>query len=263
MPSKLNAISTGTPSLKFTAAGDGALEIQNDGNTAITVAANGNVTLAGNLSLSGNLSSSADLSLSGNITVQSGAKIAPPDGVGGLTFSGSTMIVRTLNAGTAANNTENFTKINVLGYGTNRGFGIAFQPSINDATPCWFLNAAGTQVGAITTSASATTYGTGSDYRLKSNIQPMIGGLDKVMLLKPSIWNWSDGSPGEGFVAHELQEHIPSAVIGQKDQVDNEGNPVYQGVDASFIVATLTKAIQELKQQLDLANSRINSLENK
>jgi hypothetical protein len=44
MPSKLNAISTGTPSLKFTAAGDGALEIQNDGNTAISIANTGIAT---------------------------------------------------------------------------------------------------------------------------------------------------------------------------------------------------------------------------
>jgi hypothetical protein len=46
MPSKLNAISTGTPSLKFTAAGDGALEIQNDGNTAITISNTGIATFA-------------------------------------------------------------------------------------------------------------------------------------------------------------------------------------------------------------------------
>jgi len=46
MPSKLNAISTGTPSLKFTAAGDGALEIQNDGNTAISISPAGIATFA-------------------------------------------------------------------------------------------------------------------------------------------------------------------------------------------------------------------------
>jgi hypothetical protein len=250
MPSKLNSVSTGTPSLKFTAAGDGALEIQNDGNTAITVAANGNVTLSG------------DLSLSGNMTVQSGASIKPV-GIsdGGLTFNGSEISARSLTISNI-NNTENFTKINVYGFGDNRGFGIVFRPSVTNGTPCWFLNQSGTQVGQITTNASATTYTTTSDYRLKGNIQPLEGGLDKVMLLKPSTWNWEDGSLGEGFIAHELQEHVPSAVIGQKDQVDSEGNPVYQSVDTSYVIATLTKAIQELKQQLDIANARIQALEN-
>jgi len=43
--------------------------------------------------------------------------------------------------------------------------------------------------------------------------------------------------------------------------VDAEGNPVYQGIDTSFLVATLTAAIQELKAELDIAKARIAALE--
>jgi hypothetical protein len=134
---------------------------------------------------------------------------------------------------------------------------------VTDGTPCFFQNNSGTQVGAIGTNASATTYGTTSDHRLKTDIEPLSGGLERVMQLKPSRWLWAvDGSEGEGFIAHELQEHIPSAVTGEKDQIDGEGNPIYQGVDTSFLVATLTRAVQELKQELDAAKARISTLEN-
>jgi hypothetical protein len=34
-------------------------------------------------------------------------------------------------------------------------------------------------------------------------------------------------------------------VAGAKDAIDENGNPVYQGIDTSFLVATLTAAIQE------------------
>jgi hypothetical protein len=54
-----------------------------------------------------------------------------------------------------------------------------------------------------------------------------------------------DGSDGQGFIAHELQEVVEGCVTGEKDAVDADGNPQYQGVDTSFLVATLTAAIQE------------------
>jgi hypothetical protein len=115
-------------------------------------------------------------------------------------------------------------------------------------------NAAGSGVGSITSTTTTTSYNTSSDYRLKENIQPMTGALAKVAALKPCTYKWkADGSDGEGFIAHELAEVVPQCVTGEKDAVDTEGNPVYQGIDTSFLVATLTAAIQEqqaLIQQL-------------
>jgi len=119
------------------------------------------------------------------------------------------------------------------------------------------------EVGTITTNGSSTTaYNTSSDYRLKNTISPMTGALSKVALLKPCTYKWNvDGSDGEGFIAHELAEVCPNAVTGAKDAVDADGNPKYQGIDVSFLVATLTAAIQEqqtiiesLKARLDSAN---------
>ncbi len=115
-------------------------------------------------------------------------------------------------------------------------------------------------VGSIQVDGSATSYNTSSDYRLKNTITPMTGALAKVALLKPVTYKWNaDGSDGEGFIAHELAEVVPQCVTGEKDAVetytDEEGNeqtrPVYQGIDTSFLVATLTAAIQELKAEFD------------
>jgi hypothetical protein len=140
------------------------------------------------------------------------------------------------------------------------------------------------QVGSITYSNTATAYNTSSDYRLKENIAPMTGALIIVSALKPVTYTWkADGSSSQGFIAHELQEVCPEAVSGEKDAVetyvDKDGveqtRPVYQGIDTSFLVATLTAAIQEqqviiteLKTQLtDInltlanANARIEALE--
>ena len=64
-------------------------------------------------------------------------------------------------------------------------------------------------------------------------------------------------SKGQGFIAHELQAVVPDCVTGQKDAVDAEGKPVYQGVDTSFLVATLTAAIQELKAEVDSLKAQL------
>ena len=132
-----------------------------------------------------------------------------------------------------------------------------------------FQNSSGTGVGGIGVTNSSTSFSTSSDYRLKNTIVPMTNALAKVALLKPVTYKWNaDGSDGEGFIAHELAEVCPDAVVGEKDAVDAEGNPKYQGIDTSFLVATLTAALQEqqaiitsqsvaiesLKARLDAAN---------
>jgi hypothetical protein len=123
---------------------------------------------------------------------------------------------------------------------------------------------AGTAVGSIDVTTLLTTYNTTSDYRLKDNIAPMTGALAKVSQLKPVTYKWkSDGSNGEGFIAHELAEVIPQAVTGQKDAVEEDGTPHYQGIDTSFLVATLTKAIQEQQALIESLTTRLIALENK
>ena len=133
-------------------------------------------------------------------------------------------------------------------------------------------NAAGTNVGAINIAAASTSYVTTSDYRLKEDVAPMTGALAKVAQLKPVTYKWKeDGSYSQGFIAHELQEIVFECVVGEKDAVetytDEDGNeqtrPKYQGVDTSFLVATLTAAIQEQQALITALTARIEALEAK
>jgi len=121
----------------------------------------------------------------------------------------------------------------------------------------------GSVIGNITQNGTtAVAYNTTSDYRLKNTIAPMTGALAKVAQLKPVTYKWkADNSNGEGFIAHELAEVVPHAVTGAKDAVDADGNPVHQGIDVSFLVATLTAAIQEQQALITTLTERITALE--
>jgi hypothetical protein len=127
------------------------------------------------------------------------------------------------------------------------------------------FNQSGTGIGSITRNAAtnAVLYNTTSDYRLKQNVTALSGGLDRVMALRPVQWVWKDcgGATGEGFIAHEVQEICPAAVSGEKDAVDKEGNITPQGMDASYLVATLTAAIQEQQSLIESLTARIAALE--
>jgi hypothetical protein len=117
-------------------------------------------------------------------------------------------------------------------------------------------------VGSVQTTLSATSYVTSSDYRLKEDIQPMTGALAKVAQLNPVTYKWKlDGTEAQGFIAHELQAVVPDCVTGSKDELDAEGNPKYQGIDTSFLVATLTAAIQEQQALIQSLTTRITALE--
>ena len=160
------------------------------------------------------------------------------------------------------------------------------------ATPAMSFYYAGTGVGQITNTSTGTAYVTTSDYRLKEDVAPMTGALAKIALLKPCTYKWkSDGSDSQGFIAHELQAVVPDCVVGEKDAValqqveispavtatfDADGNeltpaieavfeerevPQYQGIDTSFLVATLTAAIQEQQTLITALTARIDILE--
>jgi hypothetical protein len=92
----------------------------------------------------------------------------------------------------------------------------------------------------------------------------MTGALARVSELKPVTYKWkADGSDGEGFIAHELAEVVPSAVTGEKDAVNEDGSIKPQGIDTSFLVATLTAAIQEQQAMIEELKAKVAALEAK
>lgn len=147
-----------------------------------------------------------------------------------------------------------------VGMTTTVGSGCAFEKLANggrlfvgrtnaDTVAEWNFN--GVRVGSVSIGSSSTAYNTTSDYRLKENVQPMTGALAKVQALNPVTYTWKfSGEQGQGFIAHELQAVIPTAVTGEKDSVYENGEPRYQGVDASYVVATLVAAVKELSARV-------------
>tara|TARA_R100000388_G_scaffold13318_1_gene11018 strand:- start:152 stop:1957 length:1806 start_codon:yes stop_codon:yes gene_type:complete len=105
--------------------------------------------------------------------------------------------------------------------------------------------------GSITTNGANVTYGGTSDYRKKQDDVSITDGIEKIKLLKPKRFKWKDALDlgiCDGFFAHEVQAVAPTsqAVIGTKDEVDSDGNPVYQQMDQSKLIPLLVAAVQEL-----------------
>ena len=117
------------------------------------------------------------------------------------------------------------------------------------------FNYNGSEIGSIKGNNTVTSYNVTSDRRLKENIAPFTSGLETISALKPSQYNYiSDKNiVYQGFIADELQQVVPHAVTGEANAVDADGKPVYQGVDASFLVPHLVAAIQELTAKLKSA----------
>jgi hypothetical protein len=121
-----------------------------------------------------------------------------------------------------------------------------------------FKNSSGTDIGNIVLNASSVSYNTTSDHRLKENVVDLTGATDRLKQLNPSRFNFiADGTDTvvDGFLAHEVQSVVPEAISGTHNEVDADGNPVYQGIDQSKLVPLLVATIQELE-------ARITALEN-
>jgi hypothetical protein len=154
-------------------------------------------------------------------------------------------------------------RVNIL-YTSSVESGISIQSSVDSYNSAIsFLNTSATQVGTISTSASSTAYSTSSDYRLKENVTPVSDGITRLLQLKPSRFNFkvNPDQTVNGFIAHEAQAVVPECVTGEKDAVDENGNPVYQGIDQSKLVPLLTAALQEAIAKIESLETRLSALE--
>ena len=143
-----------------------------------------------------------------------------------------------------------------------------------------FYNGNATEIGSISCNASSITYATSSDYRLKTDAQPMTGATARVQALNPVNFEWiSNGTRVDGFLAHEAQEVVPEAVTGTKDAMKDEeyevtpavldaddnvvtaavmgtrSVPDYQGIDQAKLVPLLVATIQELEARITALES--------
>ena len=103
-----------------------------------------------------------------------------------------------------------------------------------------------------------------SDYRLKENVVTDWDATTRLKQLKPSRFNFiaeSTNTTVDGFLAHEVQDIVPEAIIGVKDEVDANGDAKYQSIDQSKLVPLLTKALQEQQTLIESLEARITALE--
>ena len=115
-------------------------------------------------------------------------------------------------------------------------------------------------VGTITSTGSGTAYNTSSDRRLKENITPLTNSGAVIDAMQPRTFTWiSTKETAAGFIADELQQVVPSAVHGQPNAVDETGNPIYQGIDASTpeMIALLVAEVQSLRKRVTALEAKV------
>jgi hypothetical protein len=299
MASSINASTSGAGGVITTADNTGILNLQTAGTTAVTVDASQNVSVpAGYLFVGGGVTNYGSIYLNSTTTVnpqirENAGAIAfltnssermridssgnllvnsttSPSGSGNAFING-VVYIGTTNADPTFNRVNGFNLLKEgalyaransswdLGRNVTSGIHISFYTDNGSAR---------VTAGNISSNGTTTAYNTASDYRLKENVITLSNALETITQLKPVKWTWKDGfggtkTEGQGFIAHELQEVVPDCVVGDKDAVDEEGNPVYQGVDTSFLVATLTAAIQEQQTIINDLKARVTALEAK
>jgi len=252
-----------------------ALTLQSAGTTAVTIGTNQYVGI-------GTVSPVAPITIAGSSNSLSGIVFAPTAGGGnnwGLrngypSVSNGYFTIVNETSSTVAVSID--TSNNLLAGGSSvrdgakvsidsstNGISIYVIPNTSAVDFAIFRANSGTLCGAISRvgTTAAVVYTATSDYRLKENIAPISGALAKVSTLNPVTFTWKDGGGNaDGFIAHEFAEVCPNGVIGEKNGVDEDGNPKYQAMDSSAAIPFLTAAIKELKAINDTQAETINAL---
>jgi hypothetical protein len=140
----------------------------------------------------------------------------------------------------------------------NNGPSFTLNRNTSDGSIAFFQRE-GTLVGRIDVTTTSTSYITSSDYRLKENVVPLTGAADRLKQIPVHRFNFivDPDTTVDGFLAHEAQAVVPECVTGTKDEVDDEGNPVYQGIDQSKLVPLLTAALQEALGRIETLEAEV------
>tara|TARA_B100000427_G_scaffold217542_1_gene181697 strand:- start:1453 stop:2481 length:1029 start_codon:yes stop_codon:yes gene_type:complete len=119
-------------------------------------------------------------------------------------------------------------------------------------------------------SGTAFSYAGGSDYRLKNNVVNYTNAITELNQLKPYKFNYIEtdriivDKPNvlvSGFYAHEAGAVVPNSLIGTKDEVDFNGDPIYQSLKYEKFVPLLTAALQEAVAKIETLETKVAALE--
>ena len=285
---KVLAVNSSATDVEFIAAGGtGTVTSVNGsgGSTGLTltggaITTSGTLTLGGTLAVASGGTGQTSLAAAGIVLTSGTQSIAGNKTfTGGVDFTSSTTFVTAAGGASFGQTTPNGNyALFVQPNGSSGLGGLATQNTSsytghlsftnNTSIPFTTFNsgtiASSTQVGSITTNGSITAYVTTSDYRLKENVVPLVNAVTRLKQLAPKNFTWKNNpslGTTEGFIAHELQAVVPDAVFGEKDGVDQNGNPKYQGIDSSVLVPLLTAALQEAIASIEALEVRITALE--
>ena len=295
----------GNSDLGFSTAGSERMRIDSSGNVGIGTSSPNSYSGYGAMTINGTTGSLLDFEINGTVT----GELYADSGITGLGIGLQAVGSRIIHFKT--NNQERMRITNdgdiFIGTGgvapssSQSGFAIQdnagkclVQQATSDAgtnTCNQFINPNGV-VGSISTTGSSTSFSTSSDYRLKTDAQPMTGASARVQALNPVNFEWiSSGERVDGFLAHEAQAVVPECVTGTKDAMrdeeyevtaaieatyDDDGNeltaaveavmgtrsvPDMQGIDQSKLVPLLTAALQEALTEITALKARVTALE--
>ena len=248
---------TGTTILNVTNTDNGTaqLTLGNIGTANLNIKQNGGETI---FDIGG--SEKMRLSGGGRLMIGSNTQVRSEERLGILVSNSSAMSIK--KNGTQANTCLDLQ--HGRAQGSTQGNMIIFRD--ND----------GTNEGAITTSATTTSFTNNSDYRLKENIVALVDGITRLKQLKPSRFNFIK-KPDEtidGFIAHEVSPVVPDAIIGTKDAVVTEelknsgdapdeeiGAPIYQQMDKTRLIPLITAALQEAIAKIETLETKVAALE--
>ena len=218
---------------------DNSLAITTNTSPRLTIDSSGNVGIA-------ETTPTEILHVNGNIKATGNIFIGTTGSPHGVTGTTEKVRIQQDEVSVAANESAGL-KINRLG---------------NDGNVARFFRS-NVQVGPISVTGSATAYNESSDYRLKENIVDMADGITRVKQLQPRRFNFiADAETTvDGFIAHEAQAVVPEAVTGTHNEVDENGDPIMQGIDKSKFVPLLTAALQEAIAKIETLETKVAALE--
>ena len=251
--------SSNTPKIHFN-----ANSVTDAGKIQLSESSGGGVMIFSTADTGGTLNEAMRISTTGQVLVGNSTQNASP-------FTTST-------AFNVQRNNDNVASFYHAGTNFNPVLIIRHQrsgSSGNSAVNIQFNNTNGFQCGSISSTLTATSYNTSSDYRLKENAVSISDGITRLKTLKPYRFNFkSDASTTlDGFLAHEVTA-VPEAVTGAKDEVVTQemidckeyaegtlNDPIYQGIDQSKIVPLLTAALQEAVAKIEVLETKVAALE--